>query len=224
MRTLAIGDIHGCFDALVLLFQYARIKDNDHVVFLGDYVDRGPDSARVIQFLIERMSVGNTVCLRGNHEVMMENARLSLASRKVWAMMCGEATWDSYASLYKGEGLDAVPEHHWKFLNELAPYYETQQNIFVHASLDCELDMADQFDDALYWGGFSSIGPHHSGKTVICGHTSQKSGLPNTVGHAICIDTWAYGNGWLTCLDVQTLEYWQANQKGETRSDRLELG
>ncbi|MBL8891339.1 MAG: serine/threonine protein phosphatase [Planctomycetaceae bacterium] len=222
MRCLAVGDIHGCFDALQLLFQYAKIEDRDQVVFLGDYVDRGPDSARVIQFLIERLSVGNTVCLRGNHELMMENARLSLPSRQAWAMVGGDATWDSYSGLYKGEGLEAVPESHWDFLSRLAPYYETNENIFVHASIDAELDMADQFEDMLYWGSFSSIGPHHSGKKVICGHTSQKSGLPNNSGHAVCIDTWACGNGWLTCLDVHTLEYWQANQAGETRSSCLE--
>jgi serine/threonine protein phosphatase 1 len=221
MRRLAIGDIHGCFDALLRLLEFAKISAADHVVFLGDSVDRGPDSARVVQFLIERMQVGNTVCLRGNHEIMMENARNMLTSRRGWAMVGGDATWDSYEQVYKGEGLDAVPDSHWEFLDNLSPSYETPDHIFVHASVDSDVDMEDQFEDVLYWGDFYSIGPHCSGKKVICGHTSQKSGLPKSLGHAICIDTWACGKGWLTCLDVETGIYWQANQSGETRTDRI---
>jgi len=53
---------------------------------------------------------------------------------------------------------------------------------------------------------------------MVCGHTSQKSGLPVNLGHAICIDTWAYGTGWLTCLDVTSGRVWQANQAGEQRT------
>jgi serine/threonine protein phosphatase 1 len=56
---------------------------------------------------------------------------------------------------------------------------------------------------------------------MVCGHTAQKSGLPRDHGHAVCIDTWVYGKGWLTCLDVATGEFWQANQRGQTRAGRL---
>jgi serine/threonine protein phosphatase 1 len=59
--------------------------------------------------------------------------------------------------------------------------------------------------------------PHYSGKTMICGHTAQKKGNPLVLPGAICIDTWAYGDGWLTCLDVDSGQYWQANELGETR-------
>ena len=95
-RLLAIGDIHGCFDALVRLFDHADITPQDQVVFLGDYVDRGPDSTRVIEFLIARLQAGNTICLRGNHEVMMLEARHSLPVRRAWSAVGGDATWDSY--------------------------------------------------------------------------------------------------------------------------------
>jgi serine/threonine protein phosphatase 1 len=57
---------------------------------------------------------------------------------------------------------------------------------------------------------------------MICGHTTQKSGLPRNWGHAICIDTWVYGEGWLTCLDIQSGRLWQANKKGECRTGWLE--
>jgi serine/threonine protein phosphatase 1 len=220
-RLLAIGDIHGCFDALVRLFDHADITPQDQVVFLGDYVDRGPDSARVIEFLIARLQAGNTICLRGNHEIMMLDARHSLATRRAWSMVGGEATWDSYTRAGKLVGLEGVPSEHWQFLENLSPYYETDQAIFVHASLDAELAMHDQVEADLFWGAFDSIGPHYSGKTVICGHSSQKSGLPKSTGFSVCIDTWACGLGWLTCLDVRSGRYWQANQAGETRKDWL---
>ena len=64
--------------------------------------------------------------------------------------------------------------------------------------------------------------PHVSGKTMICGHTRQENGLPCNLGHAICIDTWVYGDGWLTCLDVEEGTCWQANQRGETRMLHLD--
>jgi serine/threonine protein phosphatase 1 len=57
---------------------------------------------------------------------------------------------------------------------------------------------------------------------MVCGHTPQKSGRPRNIGHAVCIDTGACGDGWLTCLDIASGKYWQAKQRGETRCSRLE--
>ncbi|MAE65578.1 MAG: hypothetical protein CMJ18_15020 [Phycisphaeraceae bacterium] len=57
---------------------------------------------------------------------------------------------------------------------------------------------------------------------MVCGHTSQQSGLPLTNGHAICVDTNIYGGGWLTCLDVASGTFWQANEQGDTRRMHLE--
>ena len=70
--------------------------------------------------------------------------------------------------------------------------------------------------------GFETIAPREDGKTIVCGHTSQKSGLPKCKDHAICIDTNACRGGWLTCLDVQTGVYYQANQEQETRQGWLD--
>ena len=57
---------------------------------------------------------------------------------------------------------------------------------------------------------------------MICGHTSQKNGQPLNFGHAICIDTWACGTGWLTCLDVYKGKIWQTNQQGEVKTSQIE--
>lgn len=68
----------------------------------------------------------------------------------------------------------------------------------------------------LYWARFEGVTPHCSGKTMVCGHTSQKTGLPRDLGYAVCIDTHAYG-GWLSCLDIGTGDVWQASHGGKTR-------
>ncbi len=221
MKTFAIGDVHGCFDALLAVVQLAGISEQDRVVWLGDFVDRGPDSAKVIQHL-SLLPADNNVCLRGNHEIMMQNARGSMHSIRSWATSGGDETWDSYIREYGGDnGIQSVPDEHWAFIDGLTAYLETDTHIFVHAALDSEVEMADQFDDTLYWADFDSIGPHISGKHVVCGHTSQKDGVPKSRSHATCIDTWACGSGWLTCLEIQTGRYYQAKQTGETRSDWL---
>ncbi len=218
MKTFAIGDVHGCFDALLAVVGFAGITEKDRVVWLGDFVDRGPDSAKVLQHL-SLLPVENNICLRGNHEIMMQNARRDMHSMRSWASSGGGETWDSYIREYGGDnGIEAVPDEHWEFIEGLHAFFETESHIFVHASIDSELSMSDQFDDVLYWGKFDSIGPHVSGKHVVCGHSSQKDGIPKFRPHATCIDTWACGTGWLTCFDVQTGRYYQANQAGEIRS------
>ena len=74
-----------------------------------------------------------------------------------------------------------------------------------------------------YWEKFNDPAPHESGKVMVCGHTPQRDGLPRSIGHAICVDTHIYAGGWLTCLDVQTGEYWQANERRQVRAGTLDL-
>ena len=69
MRYLAVGDIHGCFTALTSLAAYVPFRDDDLLITLGDYVNRGPDSCAVLDWLIRRQRHGKLVPLRGNHEV-----------------------------------------------------------------------------------------------------------------------------------------------------------
>jgi serine/threonine protein phosphatase 1 len=78
--------------------------------------------------------------------------------------------------------------------------------------------MPGQHAGVLYWEKLRNPRGHVSGKTVVVGHTSQKNGTPLDLGHTICIDTFAYGGGWLSCLDVATGEIYQANETGGIRS------
>jgi len=215
MRTLAIGDIHGCRASLESLADFVGFTETDTIITLGDYVDRGPDSKGVIDFLLELTQKTKLIPLRGNHEIMMLQARDDRMALLGWCGVGGDATLDSY----KAESLDDIPAAHWEFLETLLPYHETETHFFVHANAYPNIPLADQPDYMLYWEFFDNPPPHESGKTMICGHSSQKSGQIKNIGHAICIDTFAHGGGWLTCLDAQSGRCWQANEKGGRRAD-----
>lgn len=208
MRTLAIGDVHGCLTALETLLSFVKVSDDDLLITLGDYVDGGPDSRSVIDLLISLWRREKLIAIRGNHDLMMCDARGKHSSFDNWLALGGEATLLSY-----GGTLENVPNEHWNFLEHgLVNYYETKTHIFVHAGLWPDLPLDEQPEFVLHFERFHHPVPHFSGKTMICGHTNQKSGLPNNKGHAVCIDTRAYGAGWLSCLDVESGQIWQANQ------------
>jgi serine/threonine protein phosphatase 1 len=226
MRVLAIGDIHGCLRSLDRLLSLVAPGPDDLLITLGDYVDRGPDSRGVIERLLELRQRHRLVALRGNHEWMMLEARGLPEHFREWLSYGGQTTLNSYPASKKGSRLDVVPERHWQFMEDTCVrYYETDTHFFVHANVDPDLPLDEQPDYLLYWQPiFGEQRAHVSHKVMVCGHTAQHSGLPLDFGHAICIDTWAYGRGWLTCLDVQTGRLWQANEAGQTRSGSLGEG
>lgn len=218
MRHLAIGDVHGCATALAGLLEFVAPGSDDVVVTLGDYVDRGPDSRGVIDLLLELGSSCRHIPLRGNHEIMMLDARDNESWLGPWLSYGGEATLASY-----GGSFDDVPDEHTEFLeNSLLPYYECDTHFFVHANARAELPLDQQPDAARYWQKLRDPKAHVSGKVMVCGHTPQVSGVPLQSDHAICIDTKVYANdGWLTCLDVGSGMVWQANEFGETRKTSI---
>jgi serine/threonine protein phosphatase 1 len=196
MRILAIGDIHGCLSAFDTLLRFVEVKPDDQIITLGDYVDRGPDSGGVLDRLVELNATGQLISLRGNHEEMMIEMRNVLS--------------------------DEVPFIHWEFLeSSCRDYFETDTHFFVHGGVDWKLPLAKQSTKTLRWKKLIDQPPHISGKIMICGHTAQHCGVPLDLGHTVCIDTHAYGGGWLTCLDVKSGEIWQANENEETRRGRL---
>lgn len=224
-RYLAIGDIHGCITALRCLVDLVAPRSDDTIVTLGDYVDRGPDSRAVLDFLIDLDKSHALVPLRGNHEIMMLDSREKKSWFHAWTGYGGDATLRSYArSAGEPGSFSDVPESHIDFLeNRLVSYYECETHFFVHANAVADIALEDQSDAALYWRKYGDLEPHCSGKIMVCGHTPQESGIPITNPNSICIDTWAFGEGWLSCLDVESGTVWQANEAGNTRSFRLEI-
>ncbi len=224
MRILAIGDIHGCHRALTALLDAVAPQPDDLLITLGDYVDRGPDSRAVLDQLIALHAGGRLIALRGNHDLMMLEARDRQGASGMWLACGGRQTLLSYNIVSAEESeLNEVPEAHWMFLEQdCRDWYETERHLFVHANLDPDLALPDQPGYLLHWEKLYDPMAHVSGKTVICGHTKQSNGKPLNYGHHVCIDTGAYAGGWLTCLDVNSGRIWQANEQGEQRTGWLD--
>ena len=217
MRTLAIGDIHGCKTSLVTLVKQVRPVPDDQLIFLGDYIDRGPESSQVVEYLLELETICSPVFLRGNHEAMILEARADPLKSNLWQSYGGLETAFSYGANFSEDWASAIPLAHWTFFERTAKFFETDTHIFVHACLDPELEMNDQPDWLLYWEYFERLQPHKSNKRIVCGHTPQTSGQIKDVGFALCIDTGPAMGGWLSCLDASSGKFWQANEKGSMR-------
>ena len=215
-RKLAIGDVHGCLKSLKKLLELVKPKANDRVIMLGDYIDRGPDSRGVIEYLLNWPWPSKLTLLKGNHEMIMEDSQMSDEHFSYWCNVGGLETLVSYDTRYED-----IPEAHWDFVRDGKAYHETKKVIYVHGGLDAKVPMEEQDMDELSWRRFPDAKAHRSGKLVVCGHTIQRGGVPVDKGHTICIDTAACRGGWLTCLDAKQRRYWQANEKGKTREGVL---
>jgi serine/threonine protein phosphatase 1 len=224
MRTFAIGDVHGCLTALDALLPALDLRDGDKLIFLGDLIDRGPDSRGVMERVVRLHAQRPVDVIQGNHEEMLLAARKDSAFYKAWLNFGGRETLVSYGWETGQEAAwqESIPREHWDFLSDkLVDCVETDGHILVHAAVDPNLPLSEQPWPDLRWERFIDPPPHKSGKVVICGHTHQPGGEPVSVGHAVCIDTWVYGPGWLTALELETGRYWQANQRGESRTGQL---
>ena len=215
-RTIAIGDIHGYTAALNALLGAIDPRPDDTFVMLGDYVDRGPDSRGVIDRLIALQERCRLVPLLGNHDELL----LGVCQGKTelmgeWLIFGGDATLTSY----DGRVPDGVPPEHIEFLKSCGDWYETQQHFLIHGNYYSNLPLESQPWDLLRWESLRERQPfaHCSGKTAIVGHTAQKDGEVLDLGYLKCIDTWVYGDGWLTAMELDTGRLWQANKDGEMR-------
>ena len=217
MALFAIGDIHGCLTALKTIFHNQNIGINDQFIFLGDYVDRGPDSKGVIDWLIKNGKQYHFTFLKGNHEIMMLESRKSRQTLASWLGFGGHETLDSYGVADDVNWQNKIPNAHWEFMENCKHYHEAGSFIFVHGGLEPGKLLEQQSDHYLFWKKFITPEMYAPNKKVICGHTSRKNGKVADFGHTICIDTYAYGGQWLTCLNVETGEVLQANNKGEIR-------
>lgn len=213
-RVYAIGDIHGRLDLLMTLRE--QIADDaraagaaDNVlVYLGDYVDRGPDSRGVLDALIGAPLPGfRTIHLKGNHEVLLL-AFLAEPERaaKVWLHNGGEETLASYGISTRGSADEvraafaaALPPPHLTFLQGLALHHVEGGYLFVHAGIRPGVPLERQVEEDLLWirGPFLNSTADH-GHLVVHGHTpaDEPAIRPNRIG----IDTWAYATGTLSCL------------------------
>ncbi|MGA2616502.1 MAG: metallophosphoesterase [Thermoguttaceae bacterium] len=215
-RLIAIGDIHGCLAALEAVLAALAPRPDDTIVTLGDHTDRGPDSCGTVELLRTLGRQTRLVMLLGNHDEMMLKVwagRLDLLAD--WLAYGGQATLASYQT--------PIPQGIWpehvELLQACPLYFETEQHFFVHGNYQPAEPLAGQPRAVLLWESLKNRhpGPHYSGKTAILGHSAQKSGAVLDLGHLKCIDTWCYGEGCLTAMEVYTGQLWQADKEGRLR-------
>lgn len=216
-RTIAVGDIHGCSAALDAILAAIAPQPDDTIVVLGDYVDRGPDSKGVIDRLLELGTKCQLIALHGNHEEMMLDVIRDGQPPYRWLQYGGVETLDSYR--FAGD-MSVIPNEHREFFASMRDFYETDDHFFVHANYDPELSLAEQPRFLLRWQKLTDATPtaHCSGKRAIVGHTHDRDGEIVDLGYLVCLDTYCYGGGWLTAMDIHSGRIWQANLKGDLRN------
>lgn len=204
-RLLAIGDIHGCLLQLDALLTQVAPTTRDQVVFLGDYVDRGPASAGVVEYLLDfRRQFPASVFLRGNHEQMFLDYLAGVESA-MFVVNGGAETLISYRQANSWP----IPEEHLSFLTSLLLCYETTGHIFVHAGLRPGIPLTQQSSADLIWIRKDFIDSDYDWeKVIVFGHTPRK--MPLLTDSRIGLDTGCVYGRQLTCCEVNTLQIWQA--------------
>ncbi|MBY5522036.1 serine/threonine protein phosphatase [Rhizobium leguminosarum] len=191
--TFAIGDIHGCIDPLRrMIDRIEAYAPEGTVVFLGDYIDRGPDSKSVLDRIIAGPSEPwRWICLKGNHEDMMVAAYADGQSRAVWLGNGGLETEISYSGR-------VLPQHlQWAADRPLV--HVDRHRIFVHAGVDPKFSLDRQSQDDLLWMRFLAGQPgEYWGKHLVHGHTPSRSN-PVTTGNRTNIDSGCVFGGKLSC-------------------------
>ncbi len=177
-RRLVIGDIHGCFQTLKNLFEKEIvITKEDDIYLLGDYIDRGPGSRQVIEYLIQLKWQGFRIFpLMGNHEDMLVQAILDENALQAWHNNGAEETLKSFgvseSMLFDYEALSLIPERYIHFMANLPLFYDLDHFILVHAGLNFR--RPDVFGDreAMLWiRDLCYQGDKIGQKTLIHGHT-----------------------------------------------------
>lgn len=228
MSRFVIGDIHGCVDELRRLVDGLSLVAGDRVVFLGDYIDRGPASKEVVSFLIslqKKLTRVDFVFLKGNHEdMMLSYLGLDGAHGDMFIVNGGKATLLSYG-LTEGkftapDALQAMPAEHLQFYKDLQRSYLMDSFLCVHAGIDPQKSLADQSNEDFFWIRSKFIyNSHNLPYTILFGHTPQQKVLYN-LPYKVGLDTGlVYGN-MLTCLELDEKVLFQISRgkKGVNKS------
>lgn len=218
-RLLAIGDIHGCAHELEILLNKLDVQAHDTVVFLGDYIDRGPSSRRVVDLILDLKKRCEVVTLCGNHEAMFLDFldRPESEGAGLFFLNGGATTVDNYT---EEDGSIALPEEHMLFFRNLKMTYEKDGFFFVHAGIP-DVPIAELNEEehgfAMLWSRYPFLNSTFKWeKFIVHGHTpvQQVDWRENRVN----LDTGCVYNGTLTAVDVKSKTVVQVGKgaKGET--------
>jgi serine/threonine protein phosphatase 1 len=219
MRAV-IGDIHGCFRSFKkLVEEELRLKKSDTLYLLGDYIDRGPRSKQVIDYIIDMQDAGYDINpIRGNHEEMFLDAYRNMSNEGLllWIMNGAESTLESYGIEFISEQgigvLKQLPEEHVAFMRNLPYYIMLDDYIIVHAGINYTADEPYKDFRSMVWCRDCSNDIEKSGeRTIIHGHTpiplsaleeDELKGNPQVNLDTGCVYKEFTGMGNLTAMDI----------------------
>ncbi len=226
-RVLAVGDIHGMYEKLIMLMDKIKFDpEEDLLVFLGDYIDRGPDSVRCLQYVYDLQHVhpDSVICLMGNHEVMMSSYLMQKRTyyntviadyADSWLENGGFETLQQLNELDKDKREELV-----EWATNLPIRFQYQEFFFCHAGVDPNVPLSVQNEFDMLWRRQQWWEQYKCVETIVVGHTpvqkikkqaryAKPLFLPNNV---IMCDTGAYmTSGKLSCVDVLSKKVWQAS-------------
>lgn len=198
--TYAVGDVHGCHDLLTALLeaieQHAEGRPR-HLVFLGDYIDRGPDSAAVIATVRAQQgrAPDRVTCLMGNHESMLLTAAADPAALPWWLRNGGDATLSSLKVARPRDISDDILD----WMRGLPTFHEDERRCYVHAGLRPRVAREAQSDEDRLWIREPFLTTEWDfGKLVVHGHTPVPTARPDLRRFRVNLDTGAVFGGALT--------------------------
>jgi serine/threonine protein phosphatase 1 len=197
--TYAIGDVHGCRDKLVRLLYFCahhRAGRPARYVFVGDYIDRGPDSRGVVDLLIKMQqdTPGGVICLRGNHEMLLLNA-WQRDEGLLWVTQGGARTLLSYGVKQPAE----LPGEHLDWFAALPLRFDDGRRLFVHAGVNPSMPLDQQAERDLLWIREPFLSSDRDyGRLIVHGHTPTERGVPELRPNRLNLDTGAVFGGPLT--------------------------
>lgn len=227
-RKIFIGDVHGHYQGLKLLWKLLSPTAADHVYFVGDLIDRGPQSAQVVDFVRQY----GTGCVMGNHEQLLINAfndgSVRSSCLKGWLYSGGQSTLSSY------RGETKVFLEHLNWMRSLPLFLDLDDVWLVHAGLNPHLPIEEQSDYEMCWireTFHSTSRPYFDDKWIVTGHTITFTFDGINPGQIAAgkgwydIDTGAYhpSSGWLSGLDWSRRELYQVNVFSPSESRILPL-
>ena len=195
-KSYAIGDVHGCrnqLERLIELCERDAGAQRSKFIMLGDYIDRGPDSRGVIEFLIDlqKWSPDEIICLRGNHEDLLLDALQGGDAELNWLSNGGDATLRSY----KAPRVASLPAPHIEWVRSLPLFHDDGRRFFVHAGVNPDRSLDRQRSRDFLWIRKPFLSSEKDfGRLIVHGHTPVQSGVPDRHFNRLNIDTGAvYG-------------------------------
>ena len=229
-RVLAIGDVHGMYEKLIKLMDKIRFNpDEDLLIFLGDYIDRGSDPGRCLQYIfaLQQQYPDVVVCLMGNHEVMMSSYFMQKRGSYNNLIVDYAGSWLDNGGLETLKQLDEMDadtkEELLQWVMNLPVKYQYQDYFFCHAGVDPDVPLAVQNEFDMLWRRQQWWEQYKGEETLVVGHTPVQKVMKLTgkerrtpkplflANHVIMCDTGAYmSGGKLSCVDVLAGKVWQA--------------